>query len=69
VRQYLSMTLPKGTSERELVQKVSSLLPAFKDVFDEETFYICVACIVIFSIVGAIVAARYVTIKDAGHKD
>lgn len=61
------MTLPKGTAEREIVERISGWLPHFQDVFDEETFYIFVITLVVLAVVGAVVASRFITIKDAGH--
>lgn len=63
------MALPKGVAEREFVEKVSSLIPKFEDLFDEETFYIFVIVLVIVSIIGAVVASRFISIRDAGHID
>ena len=55
----------KGTAEREMLQKMSAYVPKFKDIFDEETFYIFAAIFVIVVIISAIVLSRYVKIKDA----
>ena len=63
------MTLPKGTAEREVVSKISGLIPRFQDIFDEESFYIFVIVFVISTIVAAIFASRKIEIKDAGHID
>lgn len=63
----VSMTLPKGTAEREIVERISGWLPHFQDVFDEETFYIFVITLVVLSVIGAVLASRFITIKDAGH--
>lgn len=63
------MTLPKGTAEREIVERISGWLPHFQDVFDEETFYIFVITLVVLSVIGAVLASRFITIKDAGHMD
>lgn len=62
-----SIMLPKFSVEKKLVNKLASLLPAFTDVFDEESFYIFFLFFVLFTIVTAFVLSRYVTIKDAGH--
>lgn len=59
----------KGAAQHEFMQKVSSMMPHFKDVFDEETFYIVFFIVAIAAIVGAIVASRYLKLKDAGHID
>ncbi|CAH8557276.1 unnamed protein product [Schistosoma guineensis] len=59
----------KRSVATELVQRASSILPAFTDIFDEETFYIFFICLVIFSFIIAFSIAKYfdVTIKDADH--
>jgi hypothetical protein len=63
------MTLPKGTAERELVERVSQWIPRFQDLFDEESFYIFVFILITVSIVAACVLSKFFTIKDAGHAD
>ena len=63
------MTHPSKTAEAQVIKKLSGYMPHFGDVFDEETFYICAFVITLTVIVGAFVASRYVTIKDAGHID
>ncbi|CAH8298359.1 unnamed protein product [Schistosoma turkestanicum] len=57
----------KRSVATELVQRASSILPAFTDIFDEETFYIFFTCLVIFSFIIAFSIAWYfdVKIKDA----
>ncbi|CAH8575554.1 unnamed protein product [Schistosoma rodhaini] len=57
----------KRSVATELVQRASSVLPAFTDIFDEETFYIFFTCLVILSFIIAFSIAWYfdVTIKDA----
>ncbi|TGZ70470.1 hypothetical protein CRM22_003178, partial [Opisthorchis felineus] len=53
---------------RELVTRASAVLPSFTDIFDEETFYLFFACLVIVSFVVAFTAAWYfdLTVTDAG---
>lgn len=63
------MTLPKDSTEHHVMQRVTAMLPKFEDIFDEETFYICAIVLAIIAIVGAIIASRHVTLKDAGHVD
>jgi hypothetical protein len=63
------MTLPKGTAERELVERVSQWIPRFQDLFDEESFYIFVFMLIILSVVAACVMSKFYVIKDAGHVD
>lgn len=63
------MTLPKGSAEREIVERMSRWIPRFQDVFDEESFYIFVFFLVIVTMVAAFVLSRFYTIRDAGHHD
>ncbi|KER29318.1 hypothetical protein T265_04060 [Opisthorchis viverrini] len=53
---------------RELVTRASAVLPSFTDIFDEETFYLFFACLVVLSFVVAFTAAWYfdLTVTDAG---
>ena len=60
---------PKASAEHELVARISNMLPKFGDVFDEETFYIFAFLFTLGTIALAIVTARYVNVKDAGHVD
>lgn len=46
-----------------------SKVPSFDSVFDEETFYIFFFLLVIFSIVGALIASRYITLDDPSIPD
>ncbi|CAL1545917.1 unnamed protein product [Lymnaea stagnalis] len=61
--------LPKGNAGKEVSQKFSAYLPAFQDIFDEESFYIFAFCLTLVAFIFAFVASRYVKIKDAGHLD
>ena len=61
--------LPKENVAKQVSQKFSPFIPAFTDVFDEESFYICAILITLTAIIGAIYVSRHVTIKDAGHLD
>ena len=63
------MSIPKDTAEYEVVRKMSSYVPQFQEVFDEETFYIFALMLAGTAIVVALLASRYVTLKDAGHRD
>lgn len=40
-------------------------LPAFTDVFDEEGFYLAFIGVALTSILVAIIASRFITIKEA----
>ena len=59
----------KGEAQHEFVQKVSGMMPQFREVFDEETFYIFFIVLTIVVIAAAFVLARKVKLKDAGHID
>lgn len=59
--------LPKESVHRNIVNKLSDYLPAFTDIFDEESFYIFVFLFVLATIGVAVVLSRKVEINDAGH--
>jgi len=61
--------LPKQNVAKQIQQKFSPFIPAFTDFFDEESFYIFVFFLVIFVILGAVIASRHIKIHDAGHLD
>lgn len=61
--------LPEGEPAKEIHRKLSKHIPSFSDVFDEESFYICAILLTVGAIVAALVASRYIKIKDAGHLD
>lgn len=44
-------------------------VPAFEDVFDEETFYIFAGCVALGSIVLAFIASRFLTLSDPDDPD
>ena len=48
----------------KLVNKVYDQVPAFTDVFDEETWYIFAFVFTAASILAAFVASRYITLKS-----
>ena len=57
-----------GSSEYKFVTKMSSFLPGFNDIFDEESFYIFMLFLLIVSIVLTIICAKHMKpLKDAGH--
>lgn len=62
------MGIKTGTVEKEMIQRMSDYIPQFTDLFDEETFYIFAAFLLIGSLVAAFAASKYVSIKDA-HLD
>ena len=53
----------------DFVKALSDPIPKFTDVFDEETFYIFAAVLVVVAIIGAALASRYLKVNDAGHVD
>lgn len=57
----------KGNAGKEVAKKFSQYIPAFQDIFDEESFYIFAFVVVIVSIVAAMLASRYIKVKDADH--
>lgn len=50
----------------ELIDHIYNQVPAFTDVFDEETWYIFVGFFVIGTIMIAVVLSRFVTIRPVG---
>lgn len=50
-------------SEMNLFNKVYDSLPAFADVFDEETFYIFAIIVTLSTFLIAIILSRFITIK------
>jgi len=40
-------------------------LPAFKDIFDEEGFYLAFLGLVLMSVLVAVVASRFVVLREA----
>ncbi|XP_076678953.1 uncharacterized protein LOC143374590 [Andrena cerasifolii] len=47
----------------KLIDTLYNQVPAFTDVFDEETWYIFVACFVIGTVFVAFILSRFITIK------
>ena len=41
-------------------------VPAFTDVFDEESFYLFAAVITAVTCIAGFLASRYITVKDKG---
>lgn len=48
----------------KLVNKVYDQFPAFTDVFDEETWYIFAFMFTATTILVAVIASRYITLKN-----
>lgn len=47
----------------KLIDTLYNQVPAFTDVFDEETWYIFVACFVAGTILVAFILSRFITLK------
>ena len=58
------MAVDKFQVSVQLFSKLYGNVPFFVDVFDEETFYITAFVITLLSIVGAMILAKYVKIKE-----
>ena len=64
-----SYSVPKGHGGKavmEFINKFYDQTPGFQDVFDEETFYMFAGVFTLVTVVVAVVASRYITIKDRG---
>lgn len=46
------------------LNKAYSDLPAFTDIFDEEGFYIAFAALTVVTILVAILASRFITLRE-----
>lgn len=46
-----------------IVNKVYDSVPAFTDVFDEDTWYIFVACFTAATVIVTVIASRFITLK------
>lgn len=57
------MTKQSQNIHLKLIEHVYNEIPAFTDIFTEETFYTTVVCFVITTIAVVFVASRFVTIK------
>ncbi|XP_067628727.1 uncharacterized protein [Eurosta solidaginis] len=51
----------KGTLA--VIEKIYEDLPAFTDIFDEETFYMFAFCFVCATILVAFILSRFITLK------
>ena len=47
------------------LNKAYSDLPAFTDIFDEEGFYLAFIGLTLVTVVIAVIASRFITIKEA----
>lgn len=52
-----------GQTAMNVINKLYEQIPAFTDVFDEESFYAFAACFTVGTIVVAFVLSRFITIK------
>jgi hypothetical protein len=60
----MSMKSKKGSATLEAISNIYNTVPSFTDVFDEESFYVFAVCFTLITIVVAIVASRFITIKE-----
>lgn len=51
----------------DLIERMYKDMPAFTDIFTEETFYIFAGCLVLSTIVIAFVLSRFITIKPVDN--
>lgn len=60
---------PAGTKDYgiKLIEHFYSKVPAFTDVFDEETWYVFVTCFVAGTILLAFILSRFITIKPVEY--
>lgn len=47
----------------KVIDSLYSQVPAFTDIFDEETWYVFVICFVVGTVIVAFIVSRFVTIK------
>lgn len=52
-----------GDNALRLVTKLYDFVPAFTDIFDEDTFQVFAVCFVLTTCLVALILSRYVTIK------
>ena len=53
-----------GRMAMEAVDRIYEKLPAFEDIFDEDSFYTFAAVFTVVSILLAFLASRYITLKE-----
>lgn len=53
----------KYEATMSIVNKVYDSVPAFTDLFDEDTWYIFAACFTLATILVTFIASRYITLK------
>ncbi|CAB0003604.1 unnamed protein product [Nesidiocoris tenuis] len=54
---------PKEGYSVKLIDTVYNQIPAFTDVFDEETFYVFVFCFILSTLVLVFIVSRFITLK------
>jgi hypothetical protein len=63
----LSSAKRRLDTQRAIINHFSQLLPAFDDLFDERSWYLFFAILVLSSFVVAFLLSRFVTISDADY--
>lgn len=51
------------TGHLKVIENLYNEMPAFTDVFTEETFYVFVVCFVLGTVLLAFILSRFITIK------
>jgi len=59
------MTNKHTNAAVQAINNIYGEFPAFTDIFDEETFYIFAACFTLCTLIAAVVASKFITIKEA----
>lgn len=59
----------KHEAGKKFLTLAEGKVPAFQDVFDEETFYIFAGCVALGSVVLAFIASRFLTLSDPDDPD
>lgn len=59
----MTKTGEKLTPQAELFMRVYGQVPAFRDIFDEETFYIFAVCFVLATCLVAFLLSRFITLR------
>ncbi|XP_067011126.1 uncharacterized protein [Anabrus simplex] len=57
------MTYSHKQYSMKLIDTIYSQIPAFTDIFDEDTWYIFVTCFVASTVVVFFILSRFITIK------
>lgn len=57
------MTKYKDAYSLRLIEELYKYVPAFEDLFDEETWYMFVICFVASTIVLVTIISRFITLK------